>query len=99
VRGSVESSVLATGMLGGFIASDFGETSGDESMFLEEWRRKGINLESRLEEEVFVTGGGEGEVSGDAELPSSVSMISWSEPLVSEAAVDGIAGACNAELS
>jgi hypothetical protein len=46
-------------MPGGFIASDFGETSDDDSMFLDELRRKGIYLESRLVEEVLVTGSGE----------------------------------------
>ena len=69
MRGSEGSGVL---IVVEFMGSDLGEWSppGEEirpSMVpLEEFRRNGLNRESRLEDE-GLCGGGEGEVSGDVE--------------------------------
>lgn len=96
VRGSAESGVLA--MRGGAMASDLGETSAvkGESIFFDEFRRKGRNLDNLLPGEGLVRGG-DGEVSGEGSEASA--MICCSEDSNSAAAVDGIAGGGSEELS
>jgi hypothetical protein len=79
VRGSVVSRVLAFG----FVGFDFGDVSfaGDATRTsipaLEEFRRKGLKRDNRLEP-VGLCAGCEDDVSGET-VRSSVSMISESE--------------------
>jgi hypothetical protein len=97
VRGSAESGVLA--MTGGAMASDLGETSAvkGESIFFDEFRRKGRNLDNLLPGEGLVRGG-DGEVSGDGSAVSAM-ICCCSEDSNSAAAVDGMAGGGSEEFS